>query len=52
MVRIWSTEDAKEIAAYAGHTGSVLAMAFALSGKSLYSSGQRGTLRRLAVPVI
>ena len=51
MVRIWSTEDAKEIAAYAGHTGSVLAMAFA-ERQRFYSSGQRGTLRRWAVPVI
>jgi serine/threonine protein kinase len=52
MVRVWSTEDSNEIAAYAGHTQPVLAVVFAPSGKALYSTGQDGMLRRWAVPVV
>jgi hypothetical protein len=51
-VRVWSTEDATEIAAYTGHTHAVRTVAFSPDGKSLYSGGDGGTLRRWVVPVV
>jgi eukaryotic-like serine/threonine-protein kinase len=51
-VRVWSTEDATEIAAYTGHTQVVRSIVFAPSGKGLYSGGGGGMLRRWAVPVV
>jgi WD40 repeat protein len=51
-VRVWSTEDATEIAAYTGHTHPVRTVAFSPDGKSLYSGGDGGTLRRWVVPVV
>jgi hypothetical protein len=51
-VRVWSTDDALEIASYAGHNQVVRTVAFAPDGKSLYSGGNGGTLRRWVVPVV
>ena len=50
-LRVWSTEDGKELASYP-HAAAVRSAMFSPDGRGLYCGDGNGTLNRWAVPVI